>query len=386
MANADVTLEQLQQTIQAEKQKHDELVKALTDLKTQLDAVDQAHKVDLQKALQAQDDAWKAQKPAQSAYPMVVYPPSEKKLQKFWGNPFHHKLYIDVEDWIDDVDTTLDTKKGATEKELVNFIVSSLDGPAKAEVRLRGKDQWKTVDQVKDILRHNFGDKRTLVQRQHDFFNYKQSVDQSIRDYSHHLLKLLQSVFRADKDAFPNDQETMKAHFVENLQDQQLRRELRREMRDKPTISFMDLREEAVLWAEEERVDHLAETPDKPSKKTVSAKATDVSKDTQKTSKPQPNTTGTSEATLNDITKMMETFQKTTDALQKQLTDLKQEKRKPKDYSNYTCNYCHQKGHIIWKCDKKRADEAAASSTGTTSTGKDSSAAAPANSSSGNAT
>jgi len=44
----------------------------------------------------------------------------------------------------------------------------------------------------------------------------------------------------------------LRDHFLENVRDSLLRKELRKFVRDHPTLSFLDVREETIRWAEED--------------------------------------------------------------------------------------------------------------------------------------
>ena len=41
-------------------------------------------------------------------------------------------------------------------------------------------------------------------------------------------------------------------HFAEGLRDRILRREIKQQLRQRPDVQFIDLREEAIRWSEEE--------------------------------------------------------------------------------------------------------------------------------------
>ena len=94
-----------------------------------------AHATDL---LEKQDEQYKkdlgAAATAKAAQPLVVYPLTDKKLRKFFGNPFYHKEYLDVEEWLDEADAYLESKSSRPEKEKIRFLVDALSGNAKPEV------------------------------------------------------------------------------------------------------------------------------------------------------------------------------------------------------------------------------------------------------------
>lgn len=313
-----------QKAVVAEKEK--ELAEALAAIKD----IDDKHKKDLESLLSSHG----------SGKPLIIYPPSDKKLKKFFGHPFQHKDYVDIEEWLDEADVYLEAKGERPEKEKVRYIIDSLAGLAQAEVKLRPTKQWETLGQVKKILQDNFGDKRTLATRHRDFYDYRQQPSQSLREYSHELWKRFRSVSRLDDTFEGRLDPIMCRQYVENVRDESLRRELRRNLRNNPTVTFLQLREEAVLWMNEEN-----SPPDEPQPSSSAKK-----KSTQ--------STAALETTVSDDTGSFSEFSHMLTELKNQFDSLKQELLKRnvrpkgvrKDYSGYTCHQCGKKGHIKYTC------------------------------------
>lgn len=102
-------------------------------------------------------------------------------------------------------------------------------------------------------LRGAFREKRSTPQLLHAFYARRQLEGEGLRDYSHALLQLLNSALQQSADAVADVQLALRDQFIEGVRDSALRRELRRLVREKPRSSLFDVREEAIMWALEDR-------------------------------------------------------------------------------------------------------------------------------------
>jgi hypothetical protein len=275
--------------------------------------------------------------------PLIVYQSQEAKIKKFKGEPFFSNTYIDVEDWKEDAVVALHARANLSPLDQVHYLVNNLEDSAKEEVTLRDKAERDTVDQVFAILEENFGDKRTLGQRQKDFYDYRQGENEKVRDFSHSLLKHMKAIERKIGTPIPDKDSMLKEQFVENVHDVTLRRELRRTMRESKK-TFLDLREDAVLWTEEERVDICPAdvSKDKPSKKSVKSISCIASADE-----------ATPSVTDREFHKLM---MSKLEQLEKDIKKLSNRGRKK--LSEVECYHCHNKGHYKTDCPKLKADQA----------------------------
>ena len=157
-------MEALQVELDEEKKKTEIGAKMIADLEQSMAEVDVKHKHDLDALLHAHPAA-----PPK----VVVYAPNNKQIRKFQGHPLHHAKYYDVEEWLDELNVALLSRKEHSEEEKVQYTVDNLEDLAKHEVKLRLKKEWDTVEKIQDILKANFSDKRSMAQRQKDFYDYK---------------------------------------------------------------------------------------------------------------------------------------------------------------------------------------------------------------------
>ena len=173
--------------------------------------------------------------------------PSQKKIKSFTGK----ERDITLEYSLCDIHASIASRPLADEDK-VHFMFQHLEGAAREEVKLRPLLDRDTVDKLVSILHDVFGVKATGVQLQRQFFECKQKQSQSLRDFSHHLMEVLNKVIikcphlNCSKDKLLCDQ------FSEGGSDEVLRKHLKKQLRDNPSLLFLRLRHEATEWAEED--------------------------------------------------------------------------------------------------------------------------------------
>ena len=73
-----------------------------------------------------------------------------------------------------------------------------------------------------------------------------------MRAFYHGLRELLGRATKVDPKAVVDQDKTLRDQFAGNVRDTLLRKELKRFTREHPEITFLDVREEALRWSEEE--------------------------------------------------------------------------------------------------------------------------------------
>lgn len=105
---------------------------------------------------------------------------------------------------------------------------------------------------VFSYLRNAFGERRSTTQLLQSFYNRKQADGEDLRDYSHALSHILSSVVKQSTSVIPDEKTILRDQFIEGLRDANLRRELRKMVREKPASSVLEVRSEALLWEMED--------------------------------------------------------------------------------------------------------------------------------------
>lgn len=179
----------------------------------------------------------------------LVVVPNEHKLRKFTGRPGENEL--SVEDFIDNCKSAI-TSRGLPPLEQANFILSYLEGPAKEEMKLFAKSDLKEPEKIFDRLRESFGEKRSVPQLLKAFYDRRQKEGETLRSYSHALRDLQTKIQKKSQSKSSNDDHALRDHFIDNVRDPLLHKEMKKFVRTHPEISFLDAREEAIRWAEED--------------------------------------------------------------------------------------------------------------------------------------
>ena len=176
-----------------------------------------------------------------------VVVPRERKIAKFSGKS------TNVEDFVDDIRSVM-VSQDMTNSERIEFINSHLEGAAKEELKLYSDKERNDPVKILEILLDAFGNRRSLQQLLKAFYDRRQEEGESIRGFSYSLNKLMSDVVQRNCHVINNVDEALRDHFADNVFDISLRRELKRRIRHDPNLSFLDLREEAIRWLEEDEV------------------------------------------------------------------------------------------------------------------------------------
>lgn len=252
------------------------------------------------------------------AKPTFLLLPSQKKLPTFSGLA-EGKL----EDWISDMLSAIEARP-LSEEERVNFVYQHLSGPAKDEIRYRGRE---SVCIIFSTLRDVFGVRGSSVQLQRAFFDRRQKEGEKLRDFSHSLLDLFERAKRKSPHLMENKEHLLNHQFAEGVSDGILRKHLKKSIREDPDIDLFTLRSEAIEWAEESSLP--VETQPQ-----VAVEAAHAKSDTAM------------------MLEILQKQQKQIDELTKTVRELQASKNsRPRSRASVPkCSFCHRDGHVTDKC------------------------------------
>lgn len=182
-----------------------------------------------------------------------IYVPREWQIQVFTGDPVKDGRFL--EKFIEETERALRSRE-QTPEEQCDSILSLLRGPALDEVRLCMQGHSVRPRDVFGYLRNAFGEKRSTTQLLQTFYNRKQVEGEDLRNYSHALSQILNSVTKQSPNVIPDEKTILRDQFIEGLREAPLRRELRKLVREKPQSSLLDVRNEALLWEMEDNRSH----------------------------------------------------------------------------------------------------------------------------------
>lgn len=156
-----------------------------------------------------------------------------------------------VEEWIAAVKAHFVVCK-VPEEDQVEFVKQRLKGEAKVTVKLNFEDNTTDIGAVLKVLEEVYGNKVPVGIRLREFYDRKQAASERVRAYEYDLQEKLRRLKRRDPNCIPNPDVMLREQFVLGLRDDNLRREMKRQAREKPTLTFSLLMQAAIDWSEEE--------------------------------------------------------------------------------------------------------------------------------------
>ena len=272
----------------------------------------------------------------------IVYVQKERQIKKFSGQ----NDSVSIEDWIEEISNYIYSKY-LDRQERADYIYSHLEGSAREEIKYRSHHVRQSPEQILHILQDMFGDRNNITILQRNFFERKQMETESLREFSYALLKLLNKVTNRDEALIPNRNRTLCDQFAQHVADPILRKELKRVIRINPDIDFLDLRQEAILWSEEEECDRPCKRKDNvvPESTSVPTKASSDQNETKKS--------GDKEEILNELLNIVKKQGEQIDSLTKIVSERSTTTNSDRNYGerrSIVCYMCNKPGHIARKC------------------------------------
>lgn len=149
--------------------------------------------------------------------------------------------------------------QGLSEQQKLQFVLGSLEGDAKREVQATPGASRANSKAVFDFLTTLYGDATPVAALRAQFFNCRQGPGQTLRSFSLRLREQFTRL-KGRRDHGLRDEDTLlQDQFLMGLRDGPIRQSPRLQLRHDPTLSFDDLRQEALFL----ELDHT-ETSDPP--------------------------------------------------------------------------------------------------------------------------
>lgn len=191
----------------------------------------------------------------------AFYLPRERKCPKFSGARGMGSLL--VEDWVEEARTCIRTR-GMSNLDKAMFLYDHLEGEARNEIKYRPKVTKEDPEKIIKVLIEVYGCTKSYVYWQQKFFDRKQREGESLYEFSHALMELMEKVKSCNNPSITNPDIVIRDQFCENVRDSTLRRELKRLVRGDDQLTLLDVRSEAIRWVEEgqpNRDKHARTTP-----------------------------------------------------------------------------------------------------------------------------
>ena len=132
----------------------------------------------------------------------VVYLQQDRKCHKFYGN-LDSADSFPIEEWIEEVESHAQTKR-LSGKEKALFVFNQLDGEARIEIKYQSSVVRDDADEIFNVLRELYGSSYSHISLQRKFFNRKQVEGESLLEYSHALMILMDQVNKSNGNAVSN--------------------------------------------------------------------------------------------------------------------------------------------------------------------------------------
>lgn len=175
----------------------------------------------------------------------LIYLPRDRKCPMFRG-----KTGLNIVEWIEEVQACTRARYLSPSEEAL-FMYDHLEGEAREEIKYRSQEDRRDPAKILSILQELYGCSRSYVSLQEDFFSRKQQEGETLQEFSHALLCLMDKVIKKAPNGLVNKEVLLRDQFVEYVSECSLRRELKKFVRDHPTATLIDVRSEALRWEQE---------------------------------------------------------------------------------------------------------------------------------------
>ncbi|KAJ8005431.1 hypothetical protein DPEC_G00146580 [Dallia pectoralis] len=182
--------------------------------------------------------------------PATIYIPRDRKLPEFSGRSTNTGE-LSVEEWVASMRSAFQVMRVPAE-DRVELAKQHLKGEAKATVRFMLGEGEKSTDDIFQVLLDTYGDKVPIGTRLKDFYERKQMQGETIRSYAYDLQERLGRVQRREPNRVQEAESVLKEQLVLGLRDDFLRREMKRRVKEDTRLTFVQVMQAAITWAEEE--------------------------------------------------------------------------------------------------------------------------------------
>lgn len=273
----------------------------------------------------------------------LVYLPRERKCPVFRG-----RAGVGIDEWLEEVDACVRARHLGSLDEAY-FMFDHLDGEAKDEIRYRPRADREDPDRISSILKELYGCSKSYVALQEEFFSRKQLDGETLQEYSHSLFSLMEKVKQVSPESVPQSDRLLRDQFVEHVIDSDLRRELKRLVRQTPVLSMLEVRAAAIRW----------ECEGRPSEVTRGRSYSVPSICSMQYSRTQPSVPTpviTASSEMAELRAMLLKQQEQINQLTSTLASWQgpAQPTRPSRPSPVICRRCQKSGHYARECDNER--------------------------------
>lgn len=177
----------------------------------------------------------------------VIYVQQDRKLPLFSGKVDSKDSWT-LDEWIEQVRLFAQTR-GKTDKEQAQIVFDHLEGAARTEVKFLPAVQRECMDSIFKVLKEVYGCMHSHIALQRRFYNRKQLEGETLIDYSHSLMDLMDMITKNDAQAASiAASKDLRDQFCDGVRDQALKIRLRDLVNTNPNWTIREARAEATRW------------------------------------------------------------------------------------------------------------------------------------------
>lgn len=181
----------------------------------------------------------------------------------FMGVPWAQKYggsgsELSLTDWRAQVEY-LAGLQGLREAQKIQFVLNSLEGEAKREVRAAPEAVRATTQAIFEFLSGQYGDSTPVAVLRTQFFNCKQGPGQTLRAFALRLREQFSRLKSREHHGLGEEETLLRDQFLLGLREGPIRQSLRVQLRRDAALTFEDLRREALALEQDHH--QTVETP-----------------------------------------------------------------------------------------------------------------------------
>lgn len=177
----------------------------------------------------------------------VIYVQQDRKLPRFSGKVDSNDSWT-LDEWIEQMRQFAQIR-GTTEKERAQIVFDHLEGAARTEIKFLPIAQRECMESIFKILKEVYGCMHSHIVLQRRFYNRRQLEGESLIDFSHSLMDLMDLITKTDAQAASiAASKDLRDQFCDGVRDQALKIRLRDLVNANPNWTIREARAEATRW------------------------------------------------------------------------------------------------------------------------------------------
>lgn len=184
---------------------------------------------------------------APPAHVPVIYVQQDRKLPLFSGKVDSSDSWT-LDEWIDKMRHFAQVR-GTTEKERAQIVYDHLEGAARTEIKFLPASERDCMESIFKVLKEVYGCMHSHIVLQRRFYNRRQLESESLIDFSHSLMDLMDMITKSDAQAASRAaSKDLRDQFCDGVRDQALKVRLRDLVNTHPDWTIREARAEATRW------------------------------------------------------------------------------------------------------------------------------------------